>query len=65
MSIDVPSQSDNSIRESQVNLVKENIKIIGKSKNWNILLFKESLAINNYSHLLNHDLKASKNLQLF
>ena len=66
MSIDSPPQSNNdTIRDSQVNLVRENIKVIDKSNNWNILLFKESLAIDNCSPLLNHGLKASKDLQLF
>ena len=65
MSIDSPPQSNDSIRDSQLNLVRENIKVIDRSNNWNILLFKESLAINNCSPLLNHGLKASKDLQLF
>ena len=65
MSIDSPPHDNDSIRDSQVNLIRENIKVIDKSNNWNILLFKESIAINNCSPLLNHGLKASKDLQLF
>ena len=53
------------LRTTCINLVQDNTEIIGKHKNWNILLFKEVLKIKELNPILNSGLKASKELQLF
>ena len=62
MSIDC---TDIDRKASLINLVRSNIKILDRHSNWNILLFKEALAIKQCSPNLNHGLKASKEPQLF
>ena len=52
-------------RNSHINLVIDNTNIIDRYKNFNILLFKEALKINERKPTLNTGLKASKELQLF
>ena len=52
-------------RNSRINLVIDNTNIIDRYKNFNILLFKEALKINERKPTLNTGLKASKELQLF
>ena len=52
-------------RNSHINLVTDNTNIIDRYKNFNILLFKEALKINERKPTLNTGLKASKELQLF
>ena len=52
-------------RNSRINLVIENTPIIDRYKNFNILLFKQALKINERKPTLNTGLKASKELQLF
>ena len=52
-------------RNSRINLVIYNTNIIDCYNNFNILLFKEALKINERKPTLNTDLKASKELQLF
>ena len=49
----------------QVNMVRENTKVIGKSKNWLTLAFRESLAIKQRKPELNKGLKSCKELSLF
>ena len=51
-------------RNSHINLVINNTNIIHCYKNFNILLFKEALKINERKPTLNTGLKASKELQL-
>ena len=53
------------LRTSRTNLVQMNTRIIDCHKNWNILLFKEAIKINEKKPILNTGLKASKELQLF
>ena len=52
-------------RNSCINLVIDNTKIIDRYKNFNILLFKEAIRINETNPTLNTGVKASKELQLF
>ena len=52
-------------KEFQINAVRQNIKIIGRSDNWLKLLFMESLYIKERKPELNSGLKASKELALF
>ena len=52
-------------RNSSVNLVIGNTNINDHYKNFNILLFKEALKLNERQTALNMGLKASKELQLF
>ena len=49
----------------QINAVRENTEIIGRSKNWLNLAFRESLAIKDRSPELNKGLKSCKDLSLF
>ena len=59
------SPSNVNVHESHVNLIYNSIRVIDKKNNWNILLFKEALAIKKHLPSLNNGLKASKDLQLF
>ena len=52
-------------RNARINLVIDNANIIDRYKEFNILLFKEALKINERKPTLNTGLKASKELQLF
>ena len=52
-------------RNLQIQTVRENTKIIGRSDDWRILAFKESLAIKERKPSLNHGIKATKELCLF
>ena len=52
-------------RNLQIQTVRENTKIIGRSDDWRILAFKESLAIKEQKPSLNHGIKAAKELCLF
>ena len=52
-------------RSYQLNCVENNIKVIDSASNWNILLLKEALYIKRSSPVLNHGLKASRELFLF
>ena len=49
----------------QINAVRNNIKVIGKSDNWQTLAFLETLAIKDRKPSLNSGLKAAKELNLF
>ena len=49
----------------QINSVRENTKIIRRSKNWLTLAFHESLAIKELKPELNKGLKSCKELSLF
>ena len=48
-----------------INSIQENTNIIDLAKNWNTLLIKEALYIKLKKPVLNNNLKASKELQLF
>ncbi|XP_066932169.1 uncharacterized protein [Clytia hemisphaerica] len=52
-------------RDYYLNCVENNTKIIDSASNWNILLIKEALYIKRKSPILNHGLKASRDLYLF
>ena len=52
-------------RNARINLVIDNTNIIDRYKEFNILLFKEALKINERKPTLNTSLKAFKELQLF
>ena len=52
-------------RKLHTNLVINNAIIIDRYKNFNILLFKEALKINERKPTLNKNLRASKKLQYF
>ena len=49
----------------EINTVRDNTKIIGRSDNWRILAFKESLKIKDKKPSLNNGVKATKDLCLF
>ena len=49
----------------QVNAVRTNTKIIGRSRNWLQLAFLEALAIKEFKPELNKGLKSCKDLSLF
>ena len=49
----------------QINAVRHNTKIIGRSKNWLTLAFRESLAIKHLKPELNKGLISCKELRLF
>ena len=53
------------LRTARIDLVQDNIEIIDRHRNWNILLFKEALKIKELNPILNSGLKASKEFQLF
>ena len=53
------------VRQLQVNTVQSNIKVIGRSDNWQTLAFLETLAIKDRKPSLNSGLKAAKELSLF
>ena len=50
---------------SRINLVIDNTKIIDHYNNFNVLLFKEAMKINERKLTLNTNLEASKEMQLF
>ena len=52
-------------RSLQIQVVRENTKIVGRSSDWRILAFKESLAIKERQPALNNGIKAAKELCLF
>ena len=52
-------------RMFQINCVRDNVKIIDRSKDWLHLSFLESLAIKEQNPELNRGLKSCKDLQLF
>ena len=49
----------------QINTVRDHTEIIGRSKNWLTLAFRESLAIKEFNPELNKGLKSCKDLSLF
>lgn len=65
MNFDTTPSTTDDIRNSHINLVQSNTRVIDKNSNWNILLFKESFAIKTRLPVLNNGIKASKELQLF
>ena len=52
-------------RDININIVKNNVRIIDSHSNWNVLLYKEAIKIKELKPLLNIGLKASKELDLF
>ena len=52
-------------RQLRINSFLNNTKIIDKSNNWNILLFKEAYYIKEKRPTLNNGANASKELQIF
>ena len=48
-----------------INIVKNNVRIIDSHRNRNFLLYKEAIKIKELKPLLNNGLKASKELNLF
>ena len=56
---------DVNTREFRLNLVLQNARIIDESNNWNVLLFKEAYHIKEKCPILNNDVKASMEMQLF
>ena len=52
-------------RSLQIQTVRENTKVIGRSNDWRTLAFKESLAIKERQPALNNGIKAAKELCLF
>ena len=53
------------VKQLQINTVRDNTKIIGRSDNWRTLAFKESLKIKDKKPSLNNGVKATKDLCLF
>ena len=62
-----PSLLTNNIIDDEFDLRSSRINtgILDRHKNWNVLLFKEAIKINEIKQTLNTGLKASKELQLF
>ena len=56
---------DVDLNEFKTNLVRNNTKVIDSSNNWSILLYKEAYFIKEKGPVLNHGLKASRELALF
>ena len=56
---------DPDVRQLHVNLVRQNVYVIDRANNWNVLLFKEAFRIKQLNPTLNYGLKASKDLELF
>ena len=52
-------------RDININIVKDNLRIIGSHRNWSVLLYKEAIKIKELKPLLNIGLKASKELDFF
>ena len=52
-------------RDININIVKNNVRIIDFHSNWNVLLYKEAIKTKELKPLLNIGLKASKELNLF
>ena len=52
-------------REININIVKNNVRIIDSHSHWKVLLYKETIIIRELKPLLNIRLKASKKLNLF
>ena len=52
-------------RSLQIQTVRENTKIIGRSSNWHTVAFKESLAIKGRQPALNNGMKKAKELCFF
>ena len=52
------------LRSSCVSLVQMNTRIINPHKNWNVLLFKESIKVKEIKPTLSTGLKASREWQL-
>ena len=48
-----------------INIVKNNVRIIDSYRNWNVSLYKEAIKIKELKPLLNIGLKASRELDLF
>ena len=57
--------ADDEIREKQINHVCYNIRVLDKSDNRSVLLFKEALSIKDSNPQMNSGLKASRDLNLF
>ena len=57
--------ADDEIRDKRINYVRNNIRVVDKSDNWSVLLFKEALAIKDNYPQMNSGLKASRDLNLF
>ena len=53
------------IKNYNLNCIENNVEILDSASNWNILLLKEALYIKRKKPLLNHGLKASRELFLF
>ena len=52
-------------RHININIVKDNVRIIDSYSNFNVLLYKEAIKIKELKPLLNIGLKASKEVNLF
>ena len=59
------SLSRNEVQSNYLNAVVNNTRVIDRCDNWSVLLFKEALHIKDKNPLLNHGLKASKDLIVF
>ena len=57
--------TDDEIRDKRINYVRNNIRVVDKSDNWSVLLFKEALSIKDSNPQMNSGLKASRDLNLF
>ena len=52
-------------RDININIVNNNVRIIDSHRNWNLLLYKGEIEIEQLKQLLKKGLKASKELYLF
>ena len=59
------SLSRNEVQSNYLNAVVNNTRVIDRCDNWSVLLFKEALHIKDKNPILNHGLKASKDLIVF
>ena len=52
-------------RDIKINIIINNVRIIDSHRNWNVLLYKETVKIKELKPSLSIGLKASKELDLF
>ena len=66
--VNITTKVDNnsfSLSKFNISQIRNNVTVVDKASNWNILLFQEAYMIKTHRPSLNCDLKASKELQLF
>ena len=59
------TSQDLDIKNSLIQAVRDNTKLLDKASNWDILQIKEGLYIKNFSPTLNNGFQYTRQLQLF